>query len=93
MTEFRPQERGFGASTVFRTIASQPIAALARQFPRRERWILLLLDGRRTVADVARLTRRSELNIASTLARFLQRGYIEPVQEVDVRSDGLEARP
>jgi hypothetical protein len=32
---------------------SQPIAALARQLPRRERWILLLLDGRRTATDTA----------------------------------------
>lgn len=87
MTEFRTQERGFGASAVFRTISSQPITALARQLPRRERWVLLLLDGRRTIADLARLTRRNELEVASTLASFLQRGYIELVQEVEMRTD------
>jgi hypothetical protein len=92
MTEFRTQERGFGASSVFRVVSSQP-TTLARQLPRRERWILLLLDGRRPLAEVARLTRRSELDIASTLARFLQRGYIEPVQEVEMRTEGPGARP
>ena len=93
MTEFSRQEGGFGASTVFRTIGNQPIAALARQLPRRQRWVLLLLDGRRTIADVARLTQRSELDVASILARFLQWGYIEPVQEVDARSGEPGARP
>jgi hypothetical protein len=89
MREFRPQERGFGASAVFRTIASQSTTALARQLPRRERWILLLLNGRRTISDLARLTRRSELDVASTLASLLQWGYIEPVQEVEMRTDSL----
>lgn len=43
----------------------------------RDRWVLLLLDGRRTLADLARLTHRSELDIAYTLAQFLRWGYIE----------------
>ena len=81
MTELRTRERGFGASAVFRTISSQSTTVLARQLPRRERWILLLLNGRRTIADLARLTRRSEFDVASTLASLLQRGYIELVQE------------
>ena len=79
LTEFRTQERAFGASTVFRVVASWQAPTLARQLPRRERWVLLLLDGRRSVADLARLTQRSELDVASTLARFLQRGFIESV--------------
>ncbi len=79
MTEFRTQESAFGASTVFQVISGTPTTTLASQLPRRERWVLLLLDGRRTVADLARLTQRSELDVASTLARFLQWGYIEPV--------------
>jgi hypothetical protein len=41
--------------------------------------VLLLLDGKRSVAQVAHLTQRSELDVASTLARFLHLGYIEPV--------------
>jgi hypothetical protein len=57
----------------------QRVAALASQLPRKERWVLLLLDGRRSVAQVARLTQRSELDISYTLARPLYLGYIEPV--------------
>jgi hypothetical protein len=81
-TEFRTQERAFGASTVFRVVASVQVAALASQLPRRERWLLYLLDGRRTVADLARLTQRGKLDIAQTLAVFLQWGYIEPANAV-----------
>jgi hypothetical protein len=52
---------------------------LAGQLPRRERWLLLLLDGKCTLVDLARLTQRSELDVATMLARFLQWGYIEPM--------------
>jgi hypothetical protein len=79
MPEFRAQERAPGASAVFRVVPGVPTSTLAGQLPRRERWVLLLLDGKRTVADLARLTQRSELDVASTLARFLQWGSIEPV--------------
>ena len=47
--------------------------------------LLYLLDGRRSVATVARLTQRSELDVASILARFLHWGYIEPVHTVESR--------
>jgi hypothetical protein len=81
MTENRMQERVFGASVVFRVVSTTPATTLAGQFPRRERWILLLLDGRRSVADLAHLTQRSELDVAYTLVRLLQWGYIEPIHE------------
>ena len=87
MTEYGIQERAYGASAVFRVVTGQLATTLASQLPRRDRWVLMLLDGRRSVADVARLTRRSELDIASTLARFLQWGYIEPVNMVGFRTD------
>lgn len=77
--EFRTRGSTFGVSAVFRVVDDQLAASLASQLPRRERWVLLLLDGRRSVADLARLMRRSELDIAYTLARFLQWGCIEPV--------------
>jgi hypothetical protein len=83
MTAFCAQESAFGASAVFQVISGTPITTLASQLPRRERWVLLLLDGRRTVADLARLTQRSEFDVASTLARFLQWGFIEPVHAVE----------
>ena len=83
MMEFRTQERAPIASAVFRVAAGQLAISLASQLPRRERWVLLLLDGRRSVADLARLTQRGELDIADTLARFLQWGYIEPTNTVE----------
>jgi hypothetical protein len=83
MMDFRTQEKAFGASAVFRVAAGRLATSLASQLPRRERWILLLLDGRRSVADLARLTQRGELDIAYTLARFLQWGYIEPVNTME----------
>ena len=42
-----------------------------------------LVDGKRSVADLARLTQRGELDIGYTLARFLQWGYIEPVNMIE----------
>ena len=90
MMDFRTQERAFGASAVFRVAAGRLATSLASQLPRRERWILLLLDGRRSVDDLARLTQRGELDIAYTLARFLQWGYIEPANVL--ASEESEAR-
>ena len=79
MTAFGLQEKAFGAATIFRVVAGTPTVTLASRLPRRERWLLLLLDGRRSVAHLAHLTQRSEFDVASTLAQFLQWRYIEPV--------------
>ena len=78
-TDFRLQQTAFDASTAFRVAPGLQATALASQLPRRERWVFLLLDGRRSVAQVARLTQRSELDVASTLAKLLHLGYIELV--------------
>lgn len=86
MPEFHTQEKVNGASAVFRVVSGVPTTTLAGQLPRRERWVLLLLDGKRTVADLARLTQRSELDVASTLAKFLQWGSIEPVGREQFRT-------
>jgi hypothetical protein len=56
MTELRAQERAFDATIVFRVVSTKPTNTLAGQLPRRERWILLLLDGKRCIADLAHLT-------------------------------------
>jgi hypothetical protein len=78
-TEFRTQEHSLSASTIFRVVAGTPTVSLASKLPRRERWVLLLVDGRRSITHLAQLTRRSEFDVATTLARFLQWGYIEPI--------------
>ena len=77
----RAQERAFDATLVFRVVSTTPTNTLVGQLPRRERWILLLLDGKRSIADLAHLTQRSELDVVNTLNRFLQQGYIESVGE------------
>ncbi len=81
MTEFRAQERVLDATLVFRIVSTIPTKTLVGQLPRRERWILLLLDGKRSIADLAHLTQRSEHDVVNMLNRFLQQGYIEPVEE------------
>ncbi len=73
-------ERAFDATFVSRVASTTSTNTLAGQLPRRERWILLLLDGKRCIADLAHLTQRNKLDIAYTLARFLQSGYIEPLK-------------
>jgi hypothetical protein len=84
-SEFQAQQRAFDASTVFRVASGFHATTLVSQLPRRERWVLLLLDGRRSVAQVERLTQRSELDVASTLAKLLHWGYIESVPAVEAK--------
>jgi hypothetical protein len=82
-SDFRDQQSTFDASSTFRVAPGLQATGLVSQLPRRERWVLLLLDGRRSVAQVARLMQRSELDVSYTLARFLHLGYIEPVLAVE----------
>ena len=89
--EFQTHIRALGASAVFCVVAGQLATTLASQLPRKERWVLLLIDGRRSVADLARLTQRTELDIAYTLGRFLQWGYIEPVNTMEHTISQFEA--
>jgi hypothetical protein len=81
MTEYRTQEKAFDTTLVFQVVSTIPTKTLAGQLPRRERWILLLLDGKRSISDLAHLTQRSELDVASILTKFLQQGYIESIAE------------
>ncbi len=66
-----------GVFAVFRTRAIVTAHFLLGCIERRDRAVLLLLDGKRTLRDVARLTRRNELEIAHVLVRLLKRGYID----------------
>jgi hypothetical protein len=76
---------------VFRVVSGTPTTTLASQLARRDRWVLLLLDGRRSVADLAHLTRRSQLDVAYTLARFLQWGYIELIHLEEYQTKRYES--
>ncbi len=66
-----------GIHAIFRARTSAKTPRILNQIERRERAILLLMDGKRTLQDVARLTRRHELEIAWILVHLLERGYIE----------------
>jgi hypothetical protein len=66
-----------GVHAIFR---ARPLARTPRilcQMERRDRAVLILLDGKRTIGEVARLVHRSELEVARTLVRLLERGYVE----------------
>ncbi|MFL5629124.1 MAG: DUF4388 domain-containing protein [Ktedonobacteraceae bacterium] len=69
-----------GASAVFRTRPYVTTPTILKQLERRDRIVLLLLDGKRTLHDVAHLVSRSELDIATVLARMFKRGYIEYIR-------------
>jgi hypothetical protein len=48
MAEFQAQETPFGASMVFCVVSEIDVTQLVGRLPRRERWVLLLVDGKRT---------------------------------------------
>jgi hypothetical protein len=66
-----------GNHAIFQARAVAKTPRILSQIERRERIILLLMDGRRTLQDVARLAGRHELEVAWILVHLLARGYIE----------------
>jgi len=66
-----------GVTSIFRVLPAATNATVLNRLERRERVVLLLLNGKRTVYDVARLIHRDEVDVARTLVRLLKRGYIE----------------
>jgi hypothetical protein len=66
-----------GSQAIFRIRPVATACNILINLERKERAILLLLDGQRTLQDVARLTNRSDLEVAQVLARLLRRGLVE----------------
>jgi hypothetical protein len=70
-----------GATAIFHAL---PFASAKRimmnQMQRRERLVYILLDGRRSVTDVARLLHLSEVQVAQIMVYLLKFGYIEYVR-------------
>jgi hypothetical protein len=66
-----------GIHAKFRAKIGTISQAQLSQMERRDRVVLLLLDGRRTLLAVSRLTHRGEPDIARTLVRLLASGYVE----------------
>ena len=66
-----------GIHAIFRVLPTVTMQPVMMKMERRERIIFLLLDGRRTLQDVARLVHRDELDVARILVRLYKQGYIE----------------
>ncbi len=69
-----------GVQSVFRILPKAVKQHALYQMGRHERIIFMLLDGKRSLDDIAQLVHRSELSVAHALARFLKSGYIECVE-------------
>ncbi|MGH2494866.1 MAG: hypothetical protein ACRDIV_09195 [Ktedonobacteraceae bacterium] len=70
-----------GASAIFRALAfASAKRIMMNQMQRRERLVYMLLDGRRTVTEVARLLHLSEVQVAHIMVYLLKFGYIEYVR-------------
>lgn len=69
-----------GVDAIFRSLPQAATAATMYRLERRERIIFALLDGRRTLRDIARLTHQTEVAVARVLAKLLAHGYIEHLQ-------------
>lgn len=68
-----------GVNAVFRALSWATDQNIIYQMERRDRVVFLLLDGKRSIQDIAHLINRNELDIARTLVRLLKSCYIEPV--------------
>jgi hypothetical protein len=68
-----------GVYAVFRILPLAATREIMSRMERQDRVIFMLLDGKRTVRQVAQLIHRSEPDVAHTLARLLKNGYIECV--------------
>jgi hypothetical protein len=66
-----------GVHAVFHVRSAAATKQVMSQMERQDRLIFMLLDGKRTVRDLAQLIHRSELAVARILARLLNNGYIE----------------
>ncbi len=66
-----------GVNAVFYTLPFARVPMVISQMERRDRIVFLLLDGKRTLRDVARLIHRSELDVARIVVRLWKLHFIE----------------
>ena len=66
-----------GVHAVFHVRPAAATKQVMSRMERQDRIIFMLLDGKRTVRDLARLIHRSEVAVARILAGLLKNGYIE----------------
>ncbi len=66
-----------GIYAIFCMRATVVTPDILRAIERKDRVVLLLLDGKRTIQDIVRLIHRSDLEVARSLVRLLKHGYAE----------------
>lgn len=81
-----------GIHTIFRALPKATTLQVTNHIERQDRVVFMLLDGKRTVRDIAHLVHRSEPDVARTLARLLKHGYIECVPEKENHDEPDVAR-
>ncbi len=72
-----------GVNAAFRALAWATEPHVMSQMERRDRVVFLLLDGKRSIRDIAHLIHRNELDIARTIVRLLKSGHITPVEPAE----------
>ena len=61
---------------IFRVVLTATTQKALSSMPRRDRIVFLLLDGKRTIHDIARLIHRTEPDVTGTLVSLLRNGYV-----------------
>jgi hypothetical protein len=69
-----------GRMAIFKARAMITTAQAIQRMERRERIIFILLDGRRTIQDIARLTHQPESDVEQTLMSLTKRGYTQYIR-------------
>ncbi|WP_376797587.1 hypothetical protein [Thermogemmatispora sp.] len=77
----------------FRALPEAARPEIISQLDRRERLVFLLLNGKRSLGEIARLVHRDEQDVACTVARLLRSGYVEHIEDTTPTSAGLPVPP
>src|SRR5579883_1738923 len=69
-----------GRTAIFKARPMVATAQAIQRLQRRERIIFILLDGRRTIQDIAHLTHQPESEVEQTLVHLTKSGYTQYIQ-------------
>ncbi len=61
---------------IFRVVLTATTQKTLSSMARRDRMVFMLLDGRRTIHDIAQLVHRTESAVTGTLVSLLRSGYV-----------------
>ncbi|MBX5449207.1 hypothetical protein [Thermogemmatispora sp.] len=77
----------------FRALPEAARPEIISQLDRRERLVFLLLNGKRSLGEIARLVHRDEQDVACTVARLLRHGYVEHIEDTAPASTDTPVSP